>query len=159
MRTKIIRSISLILSILLVFLSLTSCLGDTDTVKSGITVEPGAPKTVSDAARARAAEVIGGLLSNYYSASGLAPTESEAAADCERLLGITLEIQIGDTAYLAFVELLGECGGELISSLVSPSGDTLGGLVNAYLEFSSLISAEYSGNILYGLALFAYDEK
>ena len=159
MRKKSVRALSLILSIVFIFTSLTSCLENTDIVKEGITVEPGAPKTVSDSARARAVVVIGEILSDYYQKNALSASESEISIEVDRLLSVSLEIEIGDKAYLDFIELLGECGGELISSILSPSADTAASFINAYLEFSSLVSTEYSGNILYGLVLFAYDEK
>lgn len=157
------RALSLVLSLILMLVfinaNLASCIGSQSTVKDGITVEPGAPLAVSDSAKSCGKEVIEKLLTDYYEANQVTPAVHEIAAEAERLLALTLEIEIGDKKYIAFTELLGQRGTELILALSEPDGDTVNTLIDAYLEFSSLISSEYSGNLLYGLALFAYDEK
>ena len=159
MKRIALRSLCLIMMIILTLGNFCACFGAQSTVKDGITVEPGAPLAVSDAAKSRGSAVIEKLLLDYYEENKAVPTDGELAEQTDRLLSLSLEIQIGDKKYLDFIDFLEECGGELISALSNPDGDTPETLINAYLGISSLVSSEYSGGLLFGLALFAYDEK
>lgn len=158
MKRVVCKALSVILLVIIFVLNLPSCSKNPDAVKDGITVLPGASQQISDSARNVGREVVLELLRQYYESEGTAPTDELILSKCEKILGITLEIPIGDEKYLDFMDLVEKRGVELISELRSPSEKTVETVLDIYLEISSLVSSEYAGSVLYGFALFAYDE-
>ncbi len=166
MNRKTEISIMAALSLLLIFsfILLTGCSARDDIVKTGIEVEPSAPRAVTEETKARASEVIRPLISLYFEDKKNKPDGDELMAIGDRVIDFTLGEGLGDREYRHFLGVLDEHGAELVGAVAGDLGEanadallTLIGRI--YFELTEELAPEYIGAVAYETVMMHYDRK
>lgn len=154
---------ALVLLISALILTLSGCDGEKPIVKTEITVEKSEALPYSDSAKATALSVISEMLDMYCEKLGKEPNAQKLASDANALLDISTSYQIPEESYLSCFEVLLDCSDKITDTVKALSEgniskEALSELLDIYILLSEETTAEYQGEVFFGLCLFAYDQ-
>ena len=145
--------------ILCLALSLSSCEKEDEIVKEGLSLSDSSNEEHEDRMRESAYAAILPILSDYYRESGRSITEEALRDEALLVAEMTLSDRIGYTDHSLFMNALCDNRDELAPLLSGESLTDMTLIGEAYISLTENVSADFVGEFLYKLTLYAFDKR